>query len=86
MASLSMVDAASRTMDAPKKKGWKPGGQKGKLHRELGISTDKKIPSARLTAAEHSKDPEIKRDAIRAKTMEGWNHGGKKRSLYKKKD
>lgn len=51
-----------------------PGGHKGKLHRELGIPTDQKIPSARLAAAEHSKNPTIRRDAIRAKTMEGWKH------------
>lgn len=70
---------------AGKKKGWvakkdfHPGGEKGKLHRELGISTDKTIPAARLTAATHSSNPEIKRDAIRAETMKGWNHSGEKR-------
>lgn len=76
--------------DEPKK-GWKTkaqmadvGGKKGKLHRELGVPTDEKIPAAQLETAEHSKNPEIKRDAIRAKTMEGWNHGAKKRaaSIY----
>ncbi len=51
---------------------FKPGGHKGKLHDELGISENKKIPAKRLAKAEHSKNPEIKRDAIRAKTMEGW--------------
>lgn len=67
-----------------KKKGWipkkdfHPGGKKGKLHRELGIPTDEKIPPARLAAAEHSRDPEIRRDAIRAKTMKGWKHGSKR--------
>jgi len=49
-----------------------PGGTPGKLHRELGINTDTKIPAARLEAATHSKDAAIRRDAIRAKTMEGW--------------
>jgi hypothetical protein len=53
-------------------KPFKPGGQKGKLHRELGIPTDQKIPAKRLTAASHSKDPEVRRDAIRAKTMAKW--------------
>lgn len=51
-----------------------PGGQKGKLHRELGIPVGQKIPAKRLAKAERSPNPEIKRDAIRAKTMEGWNH------------
>ncbi len=67
-----------------KKKGWKTkaemrevGGHKGKLHRELGIDEDKPIPKERLEAAEHSENPEIKRDAVRAKTMEGWHHGRK---------
>ncbi len=69
---------------AGKKKGWvakkdfHPGGQKGKLHRELGISTDKTIPAARLEAATHSSNPEVKRDAIRAETMKGWHHKAKK--------
>ena len=65
-----------------KKKDFHPGGEKGKLHRELGISEDKKIPAARLEAAAHSKNPEIRRDAIRAKTMKGWHHGGKKSKMY----
>lgn len=53
---------------------FKPAGEKGKLHHELGISTDKTIPKGRLATAIHSDNPEIRRDAIRAKTMEGWNH------------
>lgn len=53
-----------------------PGGHKGKLHRELGIPTDQNIPHARLESAMHSSDPEVKRDAIRANTMEHWHHGG----------
>ena len=66
-----------------KRKGWvkkadfHPGGEKGKLHRELGISESEKIPSDRLRQAIHSKDPEIRRDAIRAETMKGWHHGGR---------
>lgn len=61
----------------PKSK-FHPGGEKGKLHRELGISEDKKIPQDRLRAAAHSRNPEIRRDAIRAETMEGWHHGGQR--------
>lgn len=60
-------------------KPFKPGGEKGKLHRELGISEGEKIPAARLAAAARSSNPEIKRDAIRAKTMKSWSHGGKKK-------
>ena len=60
-----------------------PGGEKGKLHRELGVPEGQKIPAGKLAAAEHSKDKEVRNDAIRAKTMEGWHHGGakKKRGL-----
>jgi hypothetical protein len=62
------------------KKDFHPGGEKGKLHRELGIPTDQKIPADRLRAATHSDNPEIRRDAIRAETMKGWNHSGHKKS------
>ena len=68
-----------------KPKGWvpkdkfHPGGQKGKLHRELGIPEGQKIPQDRLHAAARSDNPEIKRDAIRAETMEGWHHGPTRR-------
>ena len=57
---------------------FKPGGETGKLHREMGIAEDKKIPSGALRAATHSKNPEIRRDAIRAETMKGWKHGKSK--------
>jgi hypothetical protein len=57
-------------------KPFKPGGHKGKLHRELGIPEGEKIPHSRLESAMHSSDPEVKRDAIRANTMEHWHHGG----------
>lgn len=53
-----------------------PGGKKGKLHRELGLPESQKIPKARLNAAANSSNPEIRRDAIRAKTMAKWHHGG----------
>lgn len=58
--------------------GWNPGGHKGKLHRELGIPEGEKIPQGRLQSAMHSSNPEVRRDAIRAHTMEGWHHGGHK--------
>lgn len=69
-------------MDAPKrKKGWKPGGTPGKLHREIGVPVGEKIPADKLAAAKRSKSPEIRRDAIRAETMKGWKH----KPLYKGK-
>lgn len=52
-----------------------PGGEKGKLHRELGIPESEKIPAARLEAATHSHNPETARDAKRAETMKAWHHG-----------
>ena len=48
---------------------FKPGGQKGKLHRELGVPEGEKIPAGKLRGATHSKSPEVRRDAIRAETM-----------------
>lgn len=79
MAQLSGIDMVRRTAGVAKK-GWKPGGQKGKLHDELSIPRNDKIPAGRLEAATHSRDPEIKRDAIRAKTMKGWQKPGKHKS------
>lgn len=55
-----------------KKKEFKPGGHKGKLHRELGIPEGQKIPAKRLAKAARSKNPEVKRDAKRAETMKKW--------------
>lgn len=56
------------------KKDFHPGGEHGKLHRELGVSPDKPIGRAQIAKAAHSISPEIRRDAIRAQTMAGWNH------------
>lgn len=64
------------------KKDFHPGGHKGKLHRELGIPEGQKIPKGKLTAAAHSKSPEVARDAKRAETMEHWDHGAKKREKF----
>lgn len=55
--------------------GFHPGGQKGKLHRELGVPEGQKIPAKRLRSAMHSRDREVRDDAIRAHTMEAWHHG-----------
>jgi len=46
-------------------------GSKGKLHRELGVAADKKIPAKKLTKAEHSKNPTIRKEANLAKTLKG---------------
>ena len=58
-----------------KTKGFHPGGEKGKLHREMGIPEGDKIPKDKLAAAARSSDPEKRRDAIRAETMAKWHHG-----------
>lgn len=60
------------------RKKFNPGGQKGKLHRALGVPVGKKIPPAKMRAALHSKSPAIHAMAVRAKTMAGWKHSRKK--------
>jgi hypothetical protein len=67
---------AGGTAVAKRAKPFKPGGKKGKLHVELGIPEGQKIPAARLAAATRSRKPAVRRDAIRAKTMEGWAKPG----------
>lgn len=62
-----------------KRKKFNPGGRKGKLHRELGIPVGKKIPAKVLSAAERSRNPVVRRDAIRAATMKKWHHGGRRK-------
>jgi len=57
-----------------KTKGFHPGGEKGKLHREMGIPEGEKIGTARLSKAAHSSNPEEARDAKRAQTMAKWKH------------
>jgi len=58
-----------------KTKDFHPGGEKGKLHREMAIPEGQKIPVKKLAAAAHSSDPEKRRDAIRAQTMKKWKKG-----------
>lgn len=43
--------------------------KKGKLHRELGVPEDKKIPAKKMAKAEHSKNPTIRKEANLAKTL-----------------
>jgi hypothetical protein len=70
-----------------KKDNFHPGGEKGKLHQELNVPEDEKIPASKLKKALHSSNTEVRNDAVRVKTMIGWNHGGEKkkpsRSLYR---
>ena len=41
----------------------------GKLHEELHVPEGKKIPTAKLKKAEHSKDPVLKKRAVLAQTL-----------------
>ena len=68
-----------------KAKPFRPGGEKGKLHRELHVAPGKKIPASKLAKATHSRNREVRDDAIRAKTMEGWSHPGHRAGLINRK-
>lgn len=48
---------------------------KGKLHRELGVSKDDKIPAKKLARAEKSKSPTIRKEANLAKTLSKFHRG-----------
>jgi hypothetical protein len=56
----------------PKK--WIQGAikHKGKLHKELHIPENEKIPAKKLAKAEHSKNPTIRKEANLAKTLKGF--------------
>lgn len=41
----------------------------GKLHRDLHVPQNEKIPEKKLVKAEHSKNPHIRREANLAKTL-----------------
>jgi hypothetical protein len=64
----------ARRKTAPRPPPFHPGGDQGKLHRELSIDESRTIPAKKLAAATHSRNPEIRRDAIRAETMKRWAH------------
>ncbi len=66
-------------------KKFNPGGEKGKLHREMGVPEGEKIPEDKLRAATHSEDKTKRRDAIRAETMKKWHHGHHKALASHKK-
>jgi len=48
----------------------------GLLHKDLHVPQGQKIPASKLQAAEHSKDPKIRRRAQFAENAKHWNHGG----------
>jgi len=43
--------------------------KKGALHEDLGVKKGKKIPTAKLKKAEHSKNAKTKKRAILAETL-----------------
>lgn len=47
----------------------------GKLHKELGVPQDEKIPAKKLSKAEHSANPTLRREANLAKTLGKLSHG-----------
>lgn len=53
------------------KKQWIKGAikHKGALHKELNVPEGKKIPTKKLTKAEHSKNPKLRKRAVLAKTL-----------------
>jgi hypothetical protein len=51
------------------------GKNKGKLHRELNVAEDKKIPAKKLAKAEKSKSPTIRKEANLAKTLKSFHRG-----------
>ena len=62
----------------PKK--WIKGatGDKGAMHRHLGIPEDQPIPAGKLEKATHSKNDTIRKEAVLAETLKGMRHGKKK--------
>lgn len=50
-----------------------PKSSKGKLHKELGVPEDKKIPAKKLNKAAKSNNPTLRKRAQLAKTLKGMN-------------
>jgi len=48
--------------------------RKGGLHRALHVPAGEKISESKLSAAEHSTNPHVKKMAVFARTMHGWKH------------
>jgi len=45
------------------------GKHPGKLHRELGVPVDEKIPAKKMAKASKSKSPTIRKEVALAKTL-----------------
>ena len=45
---------------------------KGLLHKNLGVAKGKKISSAKIEKATHSKNPAVKKRAVFAKNARSW--------------
>ena len=48
---------------------------KGKLHSDLGVPKDQKIPASKLQAAKHSSNPAVRKRANFAINAKKWDHG-----------
>lgn len=46
---------------------------KGKLHRELGVPLDEKIPDKKMSKAAKSKSPLIRKQVALARTLKSFN-------------
>lgn len=56
-------------------------GTKGKLRKRLHVKAGDKIPAKKLKKAAHSKNPELKREAVLAETFKKASHSrGRKKS------
>jgi hypothetical protein len=47
---------------------------KGLLHKNLGVPAGKPIPESKVRAAEHSKDPAVRKRAVFAENAKHWKH------------
>lgn len=84
MPSLAMVDAASRTMDTPKKKGWIKKAVNPAHRGEFKAKAEAAGETTREFAKEKAGAPgKLGAQARLASTLMGMS---KKRSLYKEKD
>lgn len=45
---------------------------KGKLHRELGVPQDQKIPASKIAAAKNSPSPAVRKQATFAANARKW--------------
>jgi hypothetical protein len=50
-------------------------GNKGKLHKDLGVPSGKPIPAAKLAQAKASSDPAERKRATFAENAKSWHHG-----------